>query len=86
MKALDSDGPPASSEEEEGERGQSPRIHVIRADRFGPVVVLAQALWDLHAALVSRASSTDELQVLGDWWDEHKTQLERILRKTRRNR
>jgi len=43
--------------------------------------MLAAAIWDLHSYLVARATDSEELQALGEFWDEHKHSLEDILRK-----
>jgi len=53
-----------------------PKIRMKR----GPNYKLAQAVWDLFQALVEHASSGAELETLGAWWDEHKHELEQILR------
>jgi len=49
----------------------------------GDTIALAQAVWDLFQTLVHASRDSGELQVLGDWWDEHKHHLEGILRKER---
>jgi len=49
----------------------------------GDTILLAQAVWDLFQTLVEASRDSGELQVLGNWWDEHKHHLEAILRKER---
>jgi len=45
------------------------------------LAMLAACIWDLHSFLVARSTDANELQVLGEFWDEHKHSLEDILRK-----
>jgi len=52
------------------------RLRAVSRSTFS----LAQCIWDLFNSLAEVARNDDELQVLGDWWDEHKHRLEAILR------
>jgi len=63
------------------------RSEVLRKSprrKRGDSYKLAQAVWDLFQALVEHARSGAELESLGAWWDEHKHELEQILRTRQR--
>jgi len=64
-----------------GEQPPSGSVIVSKRPRASREVIhLAEAIWDLFNTLVQRSSDGDDLQGLGDWWDEHKHKLERIMR------
>jgi len=60
-------------------REERRRIRAPRKDFES--VILARCLWDLFNSLADTARNSAELQVLGAWWDEHKHELEQILRR-----
>jgi len=78
-KPFDSPTLPGVDVNEGGGAGAKPPQPQIR--RGTTSARLAHAIWDLHSFLVGRASDADELQALGEFWDEHKHHLEEIMRK-----
>jgi len=72
----------ASRTEEEGGAGAEPPQPHLRKnpERFGPIMVLAAALYELFQLVASIAKNDDEAQLLSEYWDEHKHRIERILR------
>jgi len=64
---------------EGGGAGAKPPQPLIR--RGTTAARLAHAIWDLHAIITRFTEDDDELQALGEFWDEHKHKLEEIMRK-----
>jgi len=81
--AIDKDCGCEDNRSQGGAEGAKPPRATLRAPRRSTVQVLASCIMALHDSLVRQATDADELQVLGNFWDEYKHQLERILRSGR---
>lgn len=73
--------------EPKGEQPLSQHLpHSVIVRKKRETEMLAEAVWDLFNALVARSQNGDDLQELGDWWDEHKHKLEQLMRTKGRRR